>query len=440
VGRPQLILVAVLLALPLVGLAVLLAEPDAEFHWQHQPSHFWLVLVTAGLNAVLAYATGVAARRRGDRRVHLVSLAFLAASGFLALHALATPGVLLDKSNVGFVIATPIGLVLAGGFAALSAHEVDRVRPAVLQNLLLVAFGAWLVVSLALFPNLDDAAVPERMSWPLVVLSVLGVALFASAVGRYVVLYRRRRSMLLLAFAVAFVLLAEALVAVAVSRNWKASWWEWHVLMLVAFAVIAWAAHREWYEERFSPLYRDETAAATRTITVLFADLKGFTAFSERHEAGAVSEMLNAYFAAAIPALEREGAEIDRLIGDAVFATFDGDGHAGRAGRAALALQEATSAVAAEHPDWPRFRVGVHTGEASVGVLGTGTGRTYSVIGDTVNLGARIEGLAPVGGVAISAETARSLAGATTERLGTVEVKGRAEPVEVLLLRELPPP
>ena len=82
----------VLLALPLVGLAILLAAPETDVHWEHHPSHFWLVLVTAALNAVLAYATGVAARRRGDRRVHLVSLSFLAASGFLALHALATPG------------------------------------------------------------------------------------------------------------------------------------------------------------------------------------------------------------------------------------------------------------------------------------------------------------------------------------------------------------
>ena len=87
-----------LLALPLVGLAILLAAPETDVHWEHHPSHFWLVLITAALNAVLAYATGVAARRRGDRRVHLVSLSFLAASGFLALHALATPGVLLDVS------------------------------------------------------------------------------------------------------------------------------------------------------------------------------------------------------------------------------------------------------------------------------------------------------------------------------------------------------
>ena len=111
------------------------------------------MLVTAGLNAALAYATGVAARRRGDRRVHLVSLAFLAASGFLALHALATPGVLLDRPNLGFVLATPLGLVIAGAFAAASALEVDWVRPVRLQQLLLAAMAVWLVVSLTLLPG-----------------------------------------------------------------------------------------------------------------------------------------------------------------------------------------------------------------------------------------------------------------------------------------------
>jgi class 3 adenylate cyclase len=102
-------------------------------------------------------------------------------------------------------------------------------------------------------------------------------------------------------------------------------------------------------------------------------------------------------------------------------------------------LQEETGALAAEHPDWPRFRAGLNTGAVSVGVLGTGSGRTYSAIGDTVNLGSRIEGLAPAGGVAISAETAKMLSGAVTEPLGTVQVKGREEPVEILLLKSLPP-
>jgi class 3 adenylate cyclase len=127
------------------------------------------------------------------------------------------------------------------------------------------------------------------------------------------------------------------------------------------------------------------------------------------------------------------------LIGDAVFATFEGDRHAERAARAALDLQAEAAPLATANPTWPRFRAGLNSGEASVGVLGTGGGRTYSAIGDAVNLGSRIEGLAPAGGVAISAETARQVWGARTEPLGTVTVKGREEPVEVLLLLGLPP-
>ena len=435
-ARSQLILVGALLALPLVGLTVLLSEPDTDGRWEHHPSHFWLVLVTAALNAVLAYATGVAARRRGDRRVHLVSLSFLAASGFLALHALATPGVLLDKPNLGFVIATPVGLVLASAFAVLSAIDSEPVQPKYLERALLVLLALWAIVCLSFFPEVDDSVVPERGSLPMVALSVIGVACYAYAVVRYLDLYRQRRSRLVLGFTVAFVLLAEAMVAVALGRNWQASWWEWHLLMLLAFAVIAVMAHQEGSEERFGRLYLDREA---QPVTVLFADLMGFTAFSERHAPADVSRMLDTLFGVAIPAIERHGGRVDRLIGDAVFATFERDNHAERAARAALALQEETGALAAEHPDWPRFRAGLNSGDAAVGVLGTGTGRTYSAIGDTVNLGSRIEGLAPAGGVAISAETAKQLWGAVTEPLDTVQVKGREEPVEVLLLKRLPP-
>ena len=150
--------------------------------------------------------------------------------------------------------------------------------------------------------------------------------------------------------------------------------------------------------------------------------------------------MLNTLFDSAIPEIERHDGEIDRLIGDAVFARFTGDGHPERAARAALGLQKATATVAQEHPTWPRFRAGVNTGEASVGVLGSGSGRTYSAIGDTVNLASRIEGLAPAGGVAISAATAAELWERRQSRSGTVEREGAgSSPSRVLLLVKLPP-
>jgi class 3 adenylate cyclase len=151
--------------------------------------------------------------------------------------------------------------------------------------------------------------------------------------------------------------------------------------------------------------------------------------------------MLNTYFTDAIPPLvERFGGRIDRLIGDAVMAVFEADAasgtsHARRAAGAALALQQATSAVAAAHPEWPRFRVGVNSGRANVGILGTGGGRTYTVIGDTVNVASRLEHRAPVGGVAIAAATRDRLGSAAiTEPLGALEVAGRAAPVDAHLL------
>ena len=79
--------------------------------------------------------------------------------------------------------------------------------------------------------------------------------------------------------------------AVALARSWHASWWEWHVLMLMAFGAIAYSASREDGEERFSDLYLDQTAAGKREVSVMFADLEGFTTFSEGRDPREVSEM-----------------------------------------------------------------------------------------------------------------------------------------------------
>jgi adenylate cyclase len=446
--RPVLLVVA--LALPMIGLALLIAQPQLDVAWQHHPAHFWLVLAAGAVSVALAYATGSAARRRHDARVFLVSLAFLAAAGFLGLHALATPGVLLPGQNAGFTLATPVGLLVASVFAAASSVELHHdqavtvMRRAVLLRWLLIAVMAgWAVVSLVELPPLDGVAPPERASGPLLVLAIAGCALYVAAVVRYLRLARRARSAtLLVAMASAFVLLAEAEVAVAISRNWHASWWLWHVLMLAAFVVVAVTAQREWHEERFAELYLDETAQGTREISVLFADLQGFTTFSEAHEPHEVSVMLNEYFTVAVPpVVEQYGGRVDRLVGDALMVTFNTVGdqpdHAERAARAALAIQETTGRIAAAHPGWPRFRVGVNTGEATVGLLGTAGGRTYTVVGDAVNLASRLEGTAPVGGVAIGPETARRLPDARTEALGPIQVKGKSEAVEVFRLIDL---
>ena len=434
------------LLLPLLGFALLIVRSELDVMWQHHPSHFWLVLAAGGINAVLAWGTGTAARRRGDARVLLVSLAFLAAAGFLGLHALATPGVLLEGTNAGFVIATPVGLLVASVFAAASSVDLDPHRAmtvvrraGLLQWGLVTLLAAWGAASVLQVPPLDDPDVPERATGPLLLLAALACVLYLVAVVRYLRTPRHPASPLPVAMAAAFLLLAEATVAVVWGRNWHVSWWEWHLLMLAAFAVVAIAAHRSWHEERWVGLYLPATASARREVSVLFADLQGFTAFSERHDPEEVTEMLNTYFTQAVPAVvERFGGQVDRLVGDALMATFNSRGdqpdHAERAAGAALALQEATGELAREHPGWPRFRVGVNTGSAAVGVLGAAGGRTWTVIGDTVNTAARLEGRAPVGGVVVGVETARRLPTARTEPLGPLRVKGRSEPVEAYRL------
>ena len=446
-GGSRIVVTAAVLTVPLLGLLLLLRLPTLDVRWEHHPAHFWLVLITAVLSAVLAYATGDAAGRRGDARLLYVSLAFLSSAGFLALHALATPGVLLDKANTGFLIATPVGVGLGSIFAALSTADytgdsaVRNVRIGrLLRWVLLGLMVLWAVWSLTGLPPLDrPPQFAERFPlW----LAVPAVLLYAGSAVRYIQLWRRHQSLMLLAVPSAFILLAESMVAIAFARNWHLSWWEWHVLMLVAFGLVALSARASWREERFAELYLPQTSAGSREISVLFADLEGFTSFSETHRPDEVARMLNEYFAAAVPAVVAPyGGDVDRIIGDALMVTFNKRGdqpdHAKRAAGAGLALQKATTDLGEDHPEWPRFRVGINSGNVSVGLLGTEGGRTHTIIGDAVNIASRIESMAPTGGVAMGPDTKALLPDAVTTPLGAVQLKGRQEPLQVYLLTSL---
>jgi adenylate cyclase len=435
------------LAVPLLGLFLLLLQPELDLRWEHHPAHFWLVLITAVLSAILAYATGEAAGRRGDARLLYVSLAFLSSAGFLALHALATPGVLLAKSNTGFLIATPVGVALGSVFGAMSTADFsgDRAVRHVrigkrLRWALLGLMVLWAVWSLASLPPLNRP--PQFAEGFPLLLAVPAVLLYGGSAVRYVQFWRRRPSLLLLAVPSAFILLAESMIAMAFARNWHLSWWEWHVLMLAAFALVALSAQTSWREERFAELYLPQTSAGSRDISVLFADLQGFTAFSETHASDEVARMLNEYFAVAVPAVKSPyGGDVDRIIGDALMVTFNKRGdqpdHAERAAGAGLALQEATLRLADQHPEWPQFRVGINSGQVSVSLLGAEGGRTHTIVGDTVNIASRIEGSAPTGGVAIGPDTKALLPDAVTTPLGELHLKGRQEPLEVHLLTSL---
>ena len=123
--------IVVALAIPLVGLALLLGVPTLDVHWEHHPSHFWLVLGVALVNVGLGLIVSEVARRSGDERLFLVSMVLLTSAGFLALHAVATPGVVLAGPNGGFVIATPVVTsVSRSAFWAESASRRRRLRAA----------------------------------------------------------------------------------------------------------------------------------------------------------------------------------------------------------------------------------------------------------------------------------------------------------------------
>ncbi len=104
------------------------------------------------------------------------------------------------------------------------------------------------------------------------------------------------------------------MVVIAWARNWRLSWWEWHALMLDSFLVIALSARSEWHEERFSALYLDETLAGAKDVTILFADLAGFTPFAERTAPAEVARMLNTYFERIVLLLERLGGDVHQLV------------------------------------------------------------------------------------------------------------------------------
>src|SRR5919206_3448756 len=212
----------VALLVPFTGFWILLAQGDWDVHWENHKAHFWLVFAVAVVNAGLGFAMSEAARRRGDARVFLVGLVFLMTGGFLGLHALATPGVLLDGKNTGFVVATPIGLFLGGCLAAASAFDFSADRSLALIRRerwirlgLLAVLAGWAVWSLASLSPLDSPLPPSDATGPLVGFAAVGGALYAYAAWRYYELYARRPSFVLVSVIVAWVLLTEALIAIA---------------------------------------------------------------------------------------------------------------------------------------------------------------------------------------------------------------------------------
>ena len=179
-----------------------------------------------------------------------------------------------------------------------------------------------------------------------------------------------------------------------------------------------------------------------RDLTALFADLAGFTPFTERSTPRDTVAVLNRYFSAVVPVIFANGGTIIQFAGDAIVVVFNApyaqERHALAAARTALAMQRAIEEIVREDPSLPRFRVGIATGAALVGNVGSEEFRNFVAHGDAVNLAARLQTGAPAGQVVISAPTYALIRDAARVRpLGRFSVKGKTEEVEAFVLEHL---
>lgn len=174
-------------------------------------------------------------------------------------------------------------------------------------------------------------------------------------------------------------------------------------------------------------------------VTVLFADIRGFTSLSERTSPENVISMLNEYFTVMTEIIQKHNGHIDKFIGDAIMAVFGSpveyEGHALYAVRAACEMQEKLKGFNRDRKAQDHFDIGIglNTGEVVAGNLGSIQKMEYAVIGDSVNVASRLCSTAKKGDVIISANTFAFVkdSGFEYTPLAPVTVKGKSEPLEI---------
>ena len=181
-------------------------------------------------------------------------------------------------------------------------------------------------------------------------------------------------------------------------------------------------------------------AGESRQITILFSDIRGFTTLSEKRTPQQVVELLNRYFTLQVEVVFRHGGSLDKFIGDCIMAFWgaplDDPEHARHAVEAAVEMGEVLQRFKRELGDEDAdfdVGIGIHTGPAVVGLIGSEQRREYTAIGDTVNLGSRIEGLTKgVSRILVSRETMEACGDAFEfKSFGSFKVKGREQDVEL---------
>jgi PAS domain S-box-containing protein len=210
-------------------------------------------------------------------------------------------------------------------------------------------------------------------------------------------------------------------------------------------------AQRRLFERMVSPKVIDlldpdklQLGGKRTEITTLFADIRGFTSFSESLDPEQLVSILNRYLAAAAEAVLAEDGTIDKFMGDAVMAWFNAPipqaDHSLRSIRAALGIRAAVTALYDELP--PEFHlsfgVGIHFGDAVLGLVGSEKQLEYTAIGDSVNTAKRIQENAAAGQILISAQVFDQVADQIVVRqVEPILAKGKRNPVKVYEVLDL---
>ncbi len=179
-----------------------------------------------------------------------------------------------------------------------------------------------------------------------------------------------------------------------------------------------------------------------KIVTILFADVSGFTALSEKLDPEAVRDLITACFDRLVPCIQRYGGTIDKFMGDEIMALFGApqahENDPERALRAALEMRRVLAAFNAERHSPLAIHFGVNTGLVYAGGVGGGGRKDYSVMGDAVNVAARLKTTATSGEILVGADTFRQ-ARDLFEWLpvGLIQAKGKAEPVTAYRLLDV---
>ncbi len=173
-----------------------------------------------------------------------------------------------------------------------------------------------------------------------------------------------------------------------------------------------------------------------KIVTILFADVSGFTALAEKKDAEEVRALINACFEYLVPVVQKYGGTIDKFIGDEIMALFGApvahEDDAERALRTALELMEAMAGFNRANGTDLNLHIGINTGPVIAGKIGAQDRHDYSVMGDAVNLAARLEDASPDGQIFVGPKTHRQTAGLFEfEKLPPLNLKGKESAIEV---------